>query len=114
MTPWTLLDSTPVPGNGGELSLYQRGAEFSIKIAGRGELMNSRVHGSEDALADLADGGVAGGGGHWLVLTGCRQGAVPRALVTHGPAAAATNPKRRGSWKRSSDSIPSRWNHHDT
>ena len=52
MTPWTLLDSAQVPGNGGELSLYQRGDEFSIKIAGRGELMNSRVHGSEDALAE--------------------------------------------------------------
>lgn len=52
MTPWTLLDSARVPGNGGELSLYQRGDEFSIKIAGRGELMNSRVHGSEDALAE--------------------------------------------------------------
>ncbi len=28
-------------------------------------------------------------GGHWLVLTGCRKGAVPSALVEHGPAAAA-------------------------
>ena len=28
-------------------------------------------------------------GGHWLVLTGCRKGAVPRALVEHGPAAAS-------------------------
>jgi error-prone DNA polymerase len=27
-------------------------------------------------------------GGHWLVLTGCRKGAVPRALVREGPAAA--------------------------
>jgi len=53
MTPWTLLDSTRVPGDGGELCLYQRGAEFSIKVAGRGELMNSRSHGSEDALARL-------------------------------------------------------------
>ncbi len=26
-------------------------------------------------------------GGHWLVLTGCRKGAVPRALVDDGPAA---------------------------
>lgn len=52
MTPWTLLDSAPVPGNGGELRLYRRGAEFSIRITGRGELMNSRVHGSEDALAE--------------------------------------------------------------
>jgi len=52
MTPWTLLDSTQVPGNGGELRLYQRNNEFSIKIVGRGELMNSRVHDSEDALAE--------------------------------------------------------------
>ena len=43
-----------LPGGGGELRLYQRGDEFSIKIAGRSELMNSRVHGSEDALAELA------------------------------------------------------------
>ncbi len=27
--------------------------------------------------------------GHWLVLTGCRKGLVPRALVERGPAAAA-------------------------
>ena len=52
MTPWTLLDSTQVPGNGGELRLYQRNNEFSIKIVGRGELMNSRVHDSEIALAE--------------------------------------------------------------
>jgi len=52
MTPWILLDNAQVPGNGGELRLYQRGDEFSIKIAGRSELMNSRVHGSEDALAE--------------------------------------------------------------
>jgi error-prone DNA polymerase len=28
-------------------------------------------------------------GGHWVVLTGCRKGAVPRALAERGPAAAA-------------------------
>jgi error-prone DNA polymerase len=28
-------------------------------------------------------------GGHWLVTTACRKGAVPRALVSQGPAAAA-------------------------
>ncbi|GMQ88071.1 MAG: hypothetical protein BMS9Abin08_1290 [Gammaproteobacteria bacterium] len=54
MTPWILLDSAQVPGNGGELRLYQRADEFSIKIVGGSELMNSRVHGSEDALAELA------------------------------------------------------------
>ena len=52
MTPWTLLNTAQVPGNGGELRLYQRNNEFSIKITGRGELMNSRTHGSEDALAE--------------------------------------------------------------
>ena len=51
MTPWVLLDSVQVPGNGGELRLYRRNDEYSIKVVGRGELMNSRVHGSEDALA---------------------------------------------------------------
>ena len=51
MTPWVLLDRAQVPGNGGELRLYRRNDEFSISIAGHGELMSSRVHGSEDALA---------------------------------------------------------------
>ncbi len=54
MTPWVLLDSAEVPGTTGELRLYQRGDEFSIKITGHGELMNSRVHGSEEALAELS------------------------------------------------------------
>jgi spermidine synthase len=53
MRPWELLDTSAVPGEGGELRLYRRGDEFSIK-AGYSELMNSRVHGSEDALAELA------------------------------------------------------------
>jgi spermidine synthase len=52
MTPWILLDSAQVPGKGSELRLYRRGDEFSIKIAGGSELMNSRVHGSEEALAE--------------------------------------------------------------
>lgn len=53
MRPWELLDTTIVPGDGLELRLYRRGDEFSIK-AGNSELMSSRVHGSEDALAELA------------------------------------------------------------
>jgi spermidine synthase len=51
--PWTLLDTAEVPGDGGELRLLQRGAEFSIRL-GHNELMNSRVHGSEEALAEIA------------------------------------------------------------
>jgi len=52
MIPWELLDSVPVPGGKEVLCLYKRGEEFSIRVDGR-ELMNSRVHGSEDALAEL-------------------------------------------------------------
>ncbi len=54
MRPWTLIDSSDIPDEGGELRLYQRGEEFSIILAGGGgELMSSRKHGSEDALAEL-------------------------------------------------------------
>lgn len=53
MIPWQHLDSALIPDNGGELRLYQRSAEFSIRADGH-ELMNSRVHGSEEALAELA------------------------------------------------------------
>ena len=64
MTPWTLIDSVTVPDEfsargDSELRLYQRATEFSIK-AGNCELMNSRVHGSEDALAELACRRLAG------------------------------------------------------
>lgn len=54
MTDWELLDTAQIPGNGGELQLYQRNAEFSISILGGGVLMNTRAHGSEDALAEIA------------------------------------------------------------
>jgi len=49
--PWTLLATTKIPNPGGELRLFQRGDEFSINLGVRGELMNSRAHDSEDALA---------------------------------------------------------------
>lgn len=52
MHPWVLLDSVRAPDNGEQLRLLQRDTEFSIKV-GNYELMNSRVHGSEEALAEL-------------------------------------------------------------
>jgi spermidine synthase len=55
MARFELLGTATIPGKGSELRLLQRNDEFSIKIAGStGELMNSRLHGSEDALATLA------------------------------------------------------------
>ncbi len=52
MIPRVLLGTAQVPG-GGELRLLQRGAEFSIML-GANELMNSRLSGSEEALAEQA------------------------------------------------------------
>jgi spermidine synthase len=52
MIPWRQLDSAEVPGGEGELRLYARGAEFSIRVAAQ-ELMNSRVYASEDALSEI-------------------------------------------------------------
>jgi len=53
MIRWTLLDSVQAPGDGEHLRLLQRDTEFSIRV-GNQELMNSRVFGSEQALAELA------------------------------------------------------------
>lgn len=51
MLPWTLVDTATIPGDGTEMRLHRRGNEFSIRVENY-ELMNSRVHGSEDALAE--------------------------------------------------------------
>ncbi|MDQ1378627.1 MAG: error-prone polymerase, partial [Acidimicrobiaceae bacterium] len=40
------------------------------------------------ATGATPDGAGAGTPDHWLILTGCRKGVVPRALLEHGPAAA--------------------------
>jgi len=52
---FTVLGTAPIPNQKGELRLLSRNNEFTIKIAGiPGDLMNSRMHASEDALATLA------------------------------------------------------------
>jgi spermidine synthase len=57
----TLLGTANIPNNGGELRLTQRENDFSIRLKGvGGELMNSRVHGSELALAELGCAHVQG------------------------------------------------------
>jgi spermidine synthase len=47
-----LLGTAVIPGDGGQMGLYQRGSEYSIRI-GPYELMNNRVRSSEEALASL-------------------------------------------------------------
>ena len=47
-----LIDTAQIPG-GDELRLYRRGDDFIIAIGGN-ELMNSRMSGSEEALAVMS------------------------------------------------------------
>lgn len=53
MLPWEEIDRARVPGQDDDLVLRRRGEKYSIRTAGT-ELMNSRIHGSEEALANLA------------------------------------------------------------
>ena len=52
MTPWISIERSETP-DGTRLELMRRGDQFSIRANGE-LLMNSRVHGSEEALAELA------------------------------------------------------------
>jgi spermidine synthase len=52
MIPWEQLDRASIPGGRGEITLQRRGEELSIRVEGA-ELMNSRMHGSEEKLAEL-------------------------------------------------------------
>jgi len=55
LNKWELLDTAEIPRQGGQLRLLRRADEYAIRIAGsQGDLMNSRTHGSEDALGSLA------------------------------------------------------------
>jgi spermidine synthase len=73
MIPWNLLDSAQVPGGSSEIYLYARGGEFSIRVNGC-ELMNSRVHGSEDALAEYACARIAGRPSPLILIGGLGMG----------------------------------------
>ena len=102
MIPWQLLDSAQVPGEKGDLRLYQRGGEYSIRVDGS-ELMNSRVHGSEDGMAELVCARIASlpsprvligglGMGYTLAAALSRLGAESRVVVAElVPAVVAWN-----------------------
>ena len=78
-----LLDTAAIPGNGGELRFFQQGSEFSIRIAGGGELMNTRMHGSEDALAELACTRIAGRAKARVLVGGLGMGFTLAAALRH-------------------------------
>ncbi|WP_369061641.1 spermidine synthase [Caulobacter sp. 73W] len=80
MIPWKHLDTAIVPDQGGELRLMQRGHEFSI-MAGAIELMNSRLSGSEEALATLTCERLAGRAKPTILIGGLGMGFTLRAAL---------------------------------
>lgn len=106
MKPWEPLGRAPIPGTRGggrsgtgapdraaaELLLWRRGDEFSIRISGYvSELMNSRQHGSEEALADYACQLIASRTGAQVLVGGLGMGfTLAAALRNLGPDATVT------------------------
>jgi spermidine synthase len=86
MIPWVHLQTATVP-DGGELRLLRRGNEFSI-MAGATTLMNSRMSGSETALAELVCDRLRGRSDCRILIGGYGMGFTLRAaLAGVGPDA---------------------------
>ncbi|RWN23001.1 MAG: hypothetical protein EOR94_04985 [Mesorhizobium sp.] len=81
MIPWVQLDSAKTPDGGQELRLKRRGTEFSIML-GTNELMNSRLSGSEEALAKLSYERIAGHSRPTILIGGLGMGFTLRAALT--------------------------------
>src|SRR3546814_13956375 len=81
-----LIDTAQIPG-GDELRLYRRGDDFIIAIGGN-ELMNSRMSGSEEALAVMSCARLRRPETARLLIGGYGMGFTLRAaLATPGPDA---------------------------
>ncbi|WP_439820866.1 hypothetical protein ACSPX5_02075 [Pseudomonas sp. HLG18] len=85
MKRFVLLDTTPIPDNGGALCLFEYGEDFVIKIQGGdgGQLMNTRMHGSEDALAEIPCRKVAGRPDSRVLIGGLGMGFTLASALKH-------------------------------
>jgi spermidine synthase len=89
MKPRELLGTANIPG-GGDMRLFQRGDDFMI-VLDRNELMNSRMSGSEVALAEMTCERLGSGGAPHILVGGYGMGFTLRAaLAMLGPDARIT------------------------
>jgi spermidine synthase len=87
LIPWETLGRAAAPG-GSELTLHRRGTEYVIRVDGK-DLMGSRQHGSEDALAQLGCQGLEQAPRARILIGGLGMGFTVRAaLDLLGPQAA--------------------------
>ena len=84
MLPWIELATATAP-QGGAIRLLRRGDEFSIRLEGGNELMNSRLSGSEEALATLAFDRLGGRRAPRFLIGGLGMGFTLRAAQTVAP-----------------------------
>ena len=85
MIPWLQIDTSRVPGADIELRLMRRGEEFSMML-GQNELMNSRLSGSEEALATLTCKKIEAVKRPHLLIGGLGMGFTLRAALVAMPA----------------------------
>lgn len=81
---WETLDTTAIPNSASVMSLMRHGQELAIWVQDR-ELMSSRVHGSEDALAELAFARLRGQPGLNVLIGGLGMGFTLAAAVRQAP-----------------------------
>ena len=74
MSNWDLIETTVIPGSGGEMQLFQSEGEYSISVEGSGVLMSTWAHQSEDALAELACRKIAGRPNPRILIGGLGMG----------------------------------------
>ena len=86
MVPRELIDTAQVPG-GEPLRLFRRGADFMI-VLDRNELMNSRMSGSEEALAEMTCERLGERAAPHLLIGGYGMGFTLRAALAKLPQAA--------------------------
>jgi len=85
MKRFILLDTAPIPNNGGALCLFEYGDDFVIKLEGGkgGQLMNTRMHGSEDALAEIPCKRIAARTGARVLIGGLGMGFTLASALRH-------------------------------
>jgi error-prone DNA polymerase len=89
--PWVDLETLAVIGAGALPDLAAAGEQSGITVG--------------PAAATSAD--------HWVVLTGCRKGIVPAALIAHGPARAAAELRRLQVSFGPANVVVELWDHGD-
>jgi len=88
MNIWELIDTTQIPGGHAEMTLHKKGDDFSICVKDGGELMNTRMHGSEESLAKLGCKKLEGKEGGRVLVGGLGMGFTLAATLHHvGPKA---------------------------